>query len=110
MYKRQRQCTGCHQTSLRGDFRTADGAYAALFDETRVVGLICNAGETERLRVIEPGDPEASGLWRLVGVGYHGCATTYGMPKSDPRGILRDFDPDGAERIRRWIAQGAARD
>lgn len=32
------------------------------------------------------------------------------MPKNDPRGILADFDPAGAETIRRWIEQGARND
>lgn len=103
-------CTSCHNEPFRGDFRDPDSAYAALTDPQRAVGHICNQGETPILEVVVPGDPDRSGLWRLVGVGYHGCATVYGMPKNDARGILRDFDPAGADAIRTWISRGAPKD
>lgn len=102
-------CVTCHDGPFRGDFRTAGTAYAALFEQNRAVGLICNGGETPRLPVITPGDPERSGLWRLVGVGYRGCGWVYGMPKNDSRGILKDIDPAAVEAIRAWILQGAQR-
>lgn len=105
-----RSCTGCHRSSFRGDFRSAEGAYAALTDPNRSVGRICNDGETPILPVVTPGDPTQSGLWWLVGEGYGGCARPYGMPKGNARGILADFDPRGAALIHAWIGQGAVLD
>lgn len=100
----------CHVGGVYGDFRTPETAYAALSDTTRRVGRFCNEGETPLLPVLSPGDPDGSGLWRLIGIGYRGCAdVVYGMPK-DGRGLLRDFNPSAAELIRSWIERGAAND
>jgi hypothetical protein len=103
-------CTRCHSNELRGDFRTPETAYAALTDQRRQVGHICNADETPILPVVEPGKPQASGLFRLIAVGYHKCERRYGMPKNEPRGLLQDFDPQAVATIARWIAEGASRD
>lgn len=105
-----RECTQCHQSRFAGDFRDPDLAYAALMDPDRRVGRLCNANETAILRVVVPGEPEQSGLWQLVGVGYNGCRQKYGMPKFDPRGLLIDFAPEDAQQIRDWILDGAILD
>ena len=103
------ECILCHNGPFRGDFRDPASTYAVLTDPQRAVGYICNSDdESPVLPVLVPGDPEGSGLWWLVGIGYHGCDSVYGMPKFDPRGILADFNPAAAETIRTWIAQGAA--
>jgi hypothetical protein len=57
--------------------------------------------------LLSPGDPDGSGFWRLIAIGYRGCrGIVYGMPKNGPA-LLRDFNPDAAELIRSWIANGA---
>ena len=103
-----RECAQCHNGFFRGDFRTPESAYTALTDSTRAVGHICNTNESPILPIIKSGDPEKSGLWHLIGVGYHGCEQLYGMPKFDPRGILLDFDSNAATVIHQWITEGAS--
>lgn len=106
-------CVRCHDTPFRGDYRSAATAWPAL---TGVAGALpfgfgCPGGKPGGLVV--PGDPARSALWQLVGVGFDaqgGCPGHSGMPKNDARGILADFDPAGAEKLRQWILQGARDD
>ena len=103
------ECLECHVTPQYGDFRTAESAYATLSDPKRMVGNICSEGDP-LLPLLSPGDPEGSGLWRLIAIGYRGCTgIVYGMPKNRPA-LLRDLNPDAAELIRSWIANGAPAD
>ena len=100
------ECLECHVTPLYGDFRTAESAYATLSDPKRMVGNICSEGDP-LLPLLSPGDPDGSGLWRLIAIGYRGCTgIVYGMPKNRPA-LLGDFNPDAAELIRSWISNGA---
>jgi hypothetical protein len=119
-------CVICHDhnaTIGAGDFLTAETAWTHLTGPamTLPAGFPFPCGERALPPgglLVVPGDPDASPLWQLVGMGFDtetgecpgSPGMRRGMPKLDPRGILADIDPDGAEKIELWIEEGARND
>ena len=103
LYRDVIQPSGCTAGFCHGgarvanlDMETEDRAYAALV-RVSVSSLGCDIAVR-----VEPGDPEASLLWRKVAPGVAACgpkmpAGTAGLPAAD------------AERVRVWIDGGALR-
>ncbi len=112
-------CVDCHDEHVTfGQFHTASTAWPYLTGPMRALpsGFRCGDQPVQRERLVIPGDPVASPLWQLVGMGFDRdtgeCPgrpwNRTGMPKNAPtEGILADIDPAAASVIEQWIVQGA---
>jgi hypothetical protein len=115
-------CVSCHSPESNSSARElldlrAGHSYLSLFGEDDAPrSVVCRdgQGEAETIRMVEPGVPEASALWRKLSAATapasNGSSTrlqscgTYPMP---PFPGLADISPEAFALVDAWIREGA---